>query len=54
VCSIRSGTTNLLYGSINVFVDYSSATKTRFTAKVENSAASGAVLKPTVSWIAMT
>ena len=54
VCSIRSGTTNPVYGSINAFVDYSSVTKTGFTIKVANGAASGAALKPTVSWIAIT
>ena len=28
LCSIRSGTTNPAYGSLNAFVDYSSVTKT--------------------------
>lgn len=53
LCSIRSGTTNPAYGSINAFVDYSSVTKTGFTVKIANSAASGAVLRPAVSWIAI-
>lgn len=52
LCSIRSGTTNPAYGSLNAFVDYSSVTKTGFTVKIANSATSGAVLRPTVSWIA--
>lgn len=54
VCSIRSGTTNPAYGSINAFVDYLSVTKTGFTIKVANGAASGVALKPNVSWIAIT
>lgn len=53
LCSIRSGTTNPAYGSLNAFVDYSSVTKTGFTVKIANSATSGAVLRPTVSWIAI-
>ena len=53
LCSIRSGTTNPVYGSVNAFVDYSSVTKTGFTVKIANSAASGAVLRPAVSWIAI-
>lgn len=53
LCSIRSGTTNPVYGSVNAFVDYSSVTKTGFTVKIENSATSGAVLRPAVSWIAI-
>ena len=53
LCSIRSGTTNPAYGSLNAFVDYSSVTKTGFTVKIANSAASGAVLRPAVSWIAI-
>lgn len=53
LCSIRSGTTNPVYGSINAFVDYSSVTKTGFTVKIANNATSGAVLRPTVSWIAI-
>lgn len=53
LCSIRSGTTNPAYGSINAFVDYSSVTKTGFTVKIANSATSGAVLRPAVSWIAI-
>lgn len=51
LCSIRSGTTNPIYGSINAFVDYSSVTKTGFTIKIANSAIS--VLRPAVSWIAI-
>lgn len=54
LCSIRSGTTNPVYGSVNAFVDYSSVTKTGFTVKIANSATSGAVLRPAVSWIAIT
>lgn len=53
LCSIRSGTTNPVYGSVNAFVDYSSVTKTGFTVKIANSATSGAVLRPAVSWIAI-
>lgn len=53
LCSIRSGTTNPVYGSINAFVDYSSVTKTGFTVKIANSATSGAVLRPAISWIAI-
>lgn len=53
LCSIRSGTTNPAYGSLNAFVDYSSVTKTGFTVKIANSATSGAVLRPAVSWIAI-
>lgn len=53
LCSIRSGTINPAYGSVNAFVDYSSVTKTGFTIKVANSATSGAVLRPAVSWIAI-
>lgn len=53
LCSIRSGTTNPVYGSLNAFVDYSSVTKTGFTVKIANSATSGAVLRPAVSWIAI-
>lgn len=53
LCSIRSGTTNPVYGSIIAFVDYSSVTKTGFTVKIANSATSGAVLRPAVSWIAI-
>lgn len=53
LCSIRSGTTNSVYGSVNAFVDYSSVTKTGFTVKIANSATSGAVLRPAVSWIAI-
>lgn len=53
LCSIRSGTTNPAYGSVNAFVDYSSVTKTGFTVKIANSATSGAVLRPAVSWIAI-
>lgn len=53
LCSIRSGTTNPVYGSVNAFVDYSSVTKTGFTVKIANSATSGAVLRPVVSWIAI-
>lgn len=53
LCSIRSGTTNPAYGSLNAFVDYSSATKTGFTVKIANSATSGVVLRPAVSWIAI-
>lgn len=53
LCPIRSGTTNPAYGSLNAFVDYSSVTKTGFTVKIANSAASGAVLRPAVSWIAI-
>lgn len=53
LCSIRSGTTNPVYGSINAFVDYSSVTKTGFTVKIANSPTSGAVLRPAVSWIAI-
>lgn len=51
LCSIRSGTTNPVYGSVNAFVDYSSVTKTGFTVKIANS--SGVVLRPAVSWIAI-
>lgn len=53
LCSIRSGTTNPVYGSVNAFVDYSSVTKTGFTIKIANSATSSAVLRPAVSWIAI-
>lgn len=53
LCSIRSGTTNPAYGSLNAFVDYSSVTKTGFTVKIANSATSGAVLRPAASWIAI-
>lgn len=53
LCSIRSGTTNPAYGSVNAFVDYSSVTKTGFAVKIANSATSGAVLRPAVSWIAI-
>lgn len=53
LCSIRSGTTNPVYGSVNAFVDYSSVTKTGFTVKIANSATSGPVLRPAVSWIAI-
>lgn len=53
LCSIRSGTTNPVYESVNAFVDYSSVTKTGFTVKIANSATSGAVLRPAVSWIAI-
>lgn len=53
LCSIRSGTTNPVYGSLNAFVDYSSVTKTGFTVKIAYSATSGAVLRPAVSWIAI-
>lgn len=53
LCSIRSGTTNPAYGSLNAFVDYSSVTKTGFTVKIANSATSGVVLRPAVSWIAI-
>lgn len=53
LCSIRSGTTNPAYGSLNAFVDYSSVTKTGFTVKIANSATSGAALRPAVSWIAI-
>lgn len=53
LCSIRSGTTSPAYGSLNAFVDYSSVTKTGFTVKIANSATSGAVLRPAVSWIAI-
>lgn len=53
LCSIRSGTTNPAYGSLNAFVDYSSVTKTGFTVKIANSATSGAVLRPAVSYIAI-
>ena len=53
LCSIRSGTTNPVYGSVNAFVDYSSVTKTGFTVKIANNATSGAVLRPAVSWIAI-
>lgn len=53
LCSIRSGTTNPVYGSVNAFVDYSSVTKTGFTVKIANSATSGEVLRPAVSWIAI-
>lgn len=53
LCSIRSGTNNPVYGSINAFVDYSSVTKTGFTVKIANSATSGAALRPAVSWIAI-
>lgn len=53
LCSIRSGTNNPVYGSVNAFVDYSSVTKTGFTVKIANSATSGAVLRPAVSWIAI-
>lgn len=53
LCSIRSGTTNPVYGSVNAFVDYSSVTKTGFAVKIANSATSGAVLRPAVSWIAI-
>lgn len=53
LCSIRSGTTNPVCGSVNAFVDYSSVTKTGFTVKIANSATSGAVLRPAVSWIAI-
>lgn len=53
LCSIRSGTTNPVYGSVNAFVDYSSVTKTGFTVKIANSATSGAVLRLAVSWIAI-
>lgn len=53
LCSIRSGTTNPVYGSINAFVDYSSVTKTGFAIKIANNATSGAVLRPAVSWIAI-
>lgn len=53
LCSIRSRTTNPVYGSINAFVDYSSVTKTGFTVKIANSATSGVVLIPAVSWIAI-
>lgn len=53
LCSIRSGTTNPAYGSLSAFVDYSSVTKTGFTVKIANSATSGAVLRPAVSWIAI-
>ena len=53
LCSIRSGTTNPVYGSLNAFVDYSSVTKTGFAVKIANSATSGAVLRPAVSWIAI-
>ena len=53
LCSIRSGTTNPVYGSVNAFVDYSSVTKTGFTVKIANNATSGVVLRPAVSWIAI-
>ena len=53
LCSIRSGTNNPAYGSLNAFVDYSSVTKTGFTVKIANSATSGVVLRPAVSWIAI-
>lgn len=53
LCSIRSGTTNPVYGSLNAFVDYLSVTKTGFTVKIANNATSGAVLRPAVSWIAI-
>lgn len=53
LCSLRSGTTNPVYGSVNAFVDYSSVTKTGFTIKIANSATSSAVLRPAVSWIAI-
>lgn len=53
LCSIRSGTSNPAYGSLNAFVDYSSVTKTGFTVKIAYSATSGAVLNPNVSWIAI-
>ena len=53
LCSIRSGTTNPAYGSLNAFVDYSSVTKTGFTVKIAYSATSGEVLNPAVSWIAI-
>lgn len=53
LCSIRSGTTNPVYGSINAFVDYLSVTKTGFTVKIANSNTSDAVLRPAVSWIAI-
>lgn len=53
LCSIRSGTTNPVYGSVNAFVDYSSVTKTGFTVKIANNATFGAVLRPAVSWIAI-
>lgn len=53
LCSILSGTNNPAYGSLNALVDYSSVTKTGFTVKIANSATSGAVLRPYVSWIAI-
>lgn len=53
LCSLRSGTTNPVYGSINAFVDYSSVTKTGFTIKIANSSTSSTVLRPSVSWIAI-
>ena len=53
LCSLRSGTTNPVYGSINAFVDYSSVTKTGFTIKIANSSTSSAVFRPSVSWIAI-
>lgn len=53
LCSIRSGTADPVYGSVNAFVDYSSVTKTGFTVKIAYSATSGAVLRPAVSWIAI-
>lgn len=53
LCSVRSGTTNSEYGSLNAFVDYSSVTKTGFTVKIANNATSGTVLRPAVSWIAI-
>lgn len=51
LCSIQSGTTNPAYGSLNAFVD--SVTKTGFTVKIANSATSGVILRPSVSWIAI-